>query len=92
MRVLVCDFSNEIETESNSTLQPKINLVKKLLAQPQVLSDEEQAIDMLKGYIDESILALLIQIDYEIWDESSASIDCLITQITQNMCQVELSK
>lgn len=85
------DFSNEIETESDSTLQPKINLVKKLLAQPQVLSDEEQAIDMLKGYIDESILALLIQIDYEIWDESSASIDCLITQITQNIRQVELS-
>ena len=84
------DFSNEIETEVDSTLQPKINLVKKLLAQPQASSEQKHTIDVLKASIDESILALLVQIDYEIWNESSASINSLITQITQNIHHTEL--
>ena len=33
------DIPNEIETEVDSTLQPKINLVKKLLVQPQIPSE-----------------------------------------------------
>lgn len=35
-------------------------------------------------------LALLVQIDYEIWNESSASIGRLMTQITQNIRHTEL--
>ena len=84
------DFSNEIETEVDSTLQPKINLVKKLLAQPQASSEQEHTIEVLKASIDESISALLVQIDYEIWNESSASIGRLMTQITQNIRHTEL--
>lgn len=84
------DFSNEIETEVDSTLQPKINLVKKLLAQPQASSEQEHTIEVLKVSIDESISALLVQIDYEIWNESSASIGRLMTQITQNIRHTEL--
>ena len=79
------DFSNEIETEVDSTLQPKINLVKKLLAQPQASSEQEHTIKVIKTSIEESILSLLVQIDYEIWDESSGRIDSLINQIIRNI-------
>lgn len=53
------DFSNEIETEVDSTLQPKINLVKKLLAQPQASSEQEHTIEVLKASIDESISSII---------------------------------
>jgi len=84
------DIPNEIETEVDSTLQPKINLVKKLLVQPQIPSEQEHTIKVIKTSIEESILSLLVQIDYEIWDESSGRIDSLINQIIRNILHTEL--
>ncbi len=85
------DFSNEIETEIDPVLTPKIDLVKKLLVTSSSNSEGKNQLYELKVMLYETILPLITQFDYSLWDEHTELFQYSLNKIEHHFQHADLA-